>query len=99
MAGEEFRHVGSRAGQPGKAVHSRARQNEPQQALMLVNSLGLEALLASRADNDRCHLSAAMIQVGLVSLVKCDDEQSAALKCGVCNQGRNIGLQPRIRLA
>ena len=67
-------------------------------ALMLVQRLGLEVLLSIRTDNESGDLSAAMVRVGLIPFIKCDDQQAACLKCGTGDQWRDVRLQPDIGL-
>ena len=66
---------------------------------MLVKGLRLKSALRSRTDYDSRHLAPAILQIRLISLIECDDQQAAALKRGIGDQRSNIRLQPRIRLA
>src|SRR5579862_4479805 len=64
---------------------------------MLVKRLRLVALLARGTDDDRRNLASPLLQIRLIALIKSDDQQPAALKRGICDQRRNIRLQPRVR--
>src|ERR1700692_1730698 len=65
---------------------------------MLVERLRLEAFLRTRTDDDRRHVSTAMLQIGEVPFIEGDDQQAAALERGIRDQWRNISLQPGVSL-
>ena len=98
MAGKELRHIGSHSRQPGKGVDSRGGKDESQNALMLVESCGLESALALGTDDEGGDLPPDMIEVAGISFIECDDQEATTLKCGIGDQRRDVGLQPGIRL-
>ena len=98
MSREKLRHIGSHGGQAGKVIHSRRGKDEPQRALMLINRLRLESFLSRGTDDEGGDVSTNVVEVGLISFIKSDDQQPVTLKRGVSNQRSDVGLQPRIRL-
>src|SRR5205814_10695184 len=81
-----------------EVVDPQASENEAQSALMLVESRGLKSLLGFRADDEGSDMSAAMLDVRLITLIEGNDQQTATQKRGIIKQRTNIGLQPCVGL-
>lgn len=82
---------------PGKLSTPELARMTSQSTLMLIESLGLKSLLGGRSDDESGDLSAAVGDVGCVSLIKGEDEHAAALERRAGDEGRDVGLQPGIR--
>lgn len=80
MAGEELCHIRSGGGHAWEGVDPGAAKDESQNALMLVEGLGLESFLGRGTDDQRGDLSTAVADVGLIPFIEGDDQQTLTLE-------------------
>src|ERR1700730_1802441 len=93
---EKLPHGWSCGGTPGQLRPPETFERQAKNALMLIKSDGLVAMLGHRTNDDGSDVASASREIRKVRFVKDDDEKAVFLEDGALNDRVEICLQPSV---